>query len=174
MIVCAFFFFSLHKYRFKPYLERIRQMQALYDDSLCFMFPRSKIIDLSHIWTEFDECRRYSMICASVSPSLQKRRFEPYLWRIRRMQALYNNLCFFFHPLQKCRFEPYLERIRRMQALYNISTVFIATQDARILLAAKVCACCSVLQCVAVCCSVLHCLDVLVFCLLPRSVRVAA
>ena len=34
-------------------------------------------------------------------------------------------------------FEPYLARIRQMQALYNISTVFLATQDARILEAAQ-------------------------------------
>ena len=38
--------------------------------------------------------------------------------------------------------QPYLERIQRMQSLYGISTVFIATQDARILLAAQVWACC--------------------------------
>ena len=34
-------------------------------------------------------------------------------------------------------FEPYLARIRLLQARYNISTVFLATQDARILEAAQ-------------------------------------
>jgi len=46
-------------------------------------------------------------------------------------------LCLMYRHCLCDGFEPYLERIRRMKERYGISTVLLATQDARIVAAAK-------------------------------------